>query len=236
MRFAAALFRVLDTGDLIESEVRRLSLARAILDSAAFDDAWVEARGGGQDVLVFANKGLMQRLTDQWTSAPIVTELQKSLRMKIAVGFGLGETARKSVEFAEAAARHATEAGAGTAYLVSEDGVVIGPMSVDGGRAPQYRLSMENSRITHLADRLGLGVDTVARLVALEQEASGEPVTAGEIATKLRLTSASGRRIIRLLKEFDVVSHSGTTHTSGPGRPTNTYVLKLTESLAREGD
>jgi predicted ArsR family transcriptional regulator len=95
---------------------------------------------------------------------------------------------------------------------------------------------MENSRITHLADRLGLGVDTVARLVALEQEASGEPVTAGEIATKLRLTSASGRRIIRLLKEFDVVSHSGTTHTSGPGRPTNTYVLKLTESLAREGD
>lgn len=236
MRFAAALFRVLDVGDLIESEVRRLNLARAIHDAAAFDDAWVEARGGGQDVLVFANKGLMQRLTDQWTAAPILTELQKSLRLKIAVGFGLGETARKSVEFAESAARRAAEAGPGTAYLLSEDGVIIGPMSVDADRVPQYRLGMENSSITHLADKLGLGVDTVARLVALEQEAGGEPVTAGEIAAKLRLTSASGRRIIRLLKDQGVVAHSGTTHTSGPGRPTNTYVLKLADGLqAREG-
>lgn len=231
MRFAAALFRVLDPGDLIESELRRLDLARAIHELPAFDGAWVEARGGGQDILVFAHKGLMQKLTDHWTTASILTDLQKSLRLRVAVGFGLGETARKSVEFAENATRLAAADGAGTAYLVSEDGVVIGPMSVDGEQAPRYQLSTDNSQVAGLAHRLGLGVDTVARLIALEQDAGGQPVVAEDIASKLRLTPASGRRIIRTLREHDVVSHVGTTHTSGPGRPTNLYTLHLAEHL-----
>ncbi|RQP11178.1 MAG: hypothetical protein EAS51_06600 [Microbacteriaceae bacterium] len=235
MRFAAALFRVLDRGDLIESELRRLDLARAIHELPAFDGAWVEARGGGQDILVFAHKGLMQRLTDHWTTAAVLTDLQKSLRLKIAVGFGLGETARKSVEFAETATRLAADEGSGTAYLVSEDGVVIGPMSVDGGQTPRYHLSTDNSQVANLAHRLGLGVDTVAHLVDLEQETAGQPVVAEDIASKLRLTPASGRRIIRTLRKHNVVSHVGTTHTSGPGRPTNLYTLHLAEQLRMPG-
>ncbi len=231
MRFAAALFRVLDEGDLIESEVRRLSLARAIHDTVEFDDAWVEARGGGQDVLVFAHKGLMQHLTERWTAAPILTDLQKSLRLKLVVGFGLGDTARKSVEFAEAAARHAAAAGEGNAFLVSEEGVIIGPMNVSSTTAPRARFGAESHRIAQLAERLALSAETVARLVALEHEASGEPITAGEIAAKLRLTTASGRRILRVLKEHDMAVPAGTVHTPNRGRPTTMYHLRLSQSL-----
>lgn len=233
MRFAAALFRILDDGDRLDSQIRQLELAQTLRRSVEFDGAWVEPRLAGADVVVFAHQGLMQRITAHWTTVPVISSLQSELRTGLAVGFGLGSTARGSVDLAGVAVQHAADAGAGTAYLLTGDDIMIGPITA-GGSKPLTSVGPGNVQIAKLAQTLGLGVDTVARLVALEREAGGKPVTVSQIAAKLSLTAGSGRRIMRTLRDHDAAALTGQTSTSGPGRPTATYVLRMARALSSD--
>lgn len=231
-RFAAAIFRVAAPADLIEGEVRRLSLARSLHQSLDLGEAWVEARGGGQDVLVFGHKRLMQKLTADWTAVPIIAEVQRQLGFPVAVGFGLGNSARRSVEFAEAAVKRAVRDEGGCGYLQSEEGVVIGPMSGDGDTAQRYRFRTESTGIASLAQRTGIGVPTLSRLLQFEDELRGQPISANDVARQLRLSAPSGRRIVRKLADHGLVKWAGSEQTSGRGRPTNLFKLTLAGTIS----
>ena len=230
-RFAMAIFRIAAPADLIEAEVRRLSLARALHRSLDLGDAWVEDRGGGQDVLVFGDKRLMQKLTSDWTAIPIVAELQHQLGFPVAVGFGLGNSARRSVQFAETAVTRAVRDGGSCGYLQSEDGVVIGPMTGDTESVQRYRFRSEDVDIASLARRTGLGVPTVSRLLDFEDELRGQPISATDVARKLRLSAPSGRRIVRKLADHGLVNLAGSEQASGRGRPTNLFKLALARKI-----
>ena len=235
-RFAAAIFRIVAPADLIEAEVRRLSLARALHQALDLGDAWVEARGGGQDVLVFGDKRLMQKLTSDWTAIPILAELQRQLGFPVAVGFGLGNSARRSVQFAETAVTRAVRDGGSCGYLQSEEGVVIGPMTGDAETVQRYRFRTEDVDVALLARRTGLGVPTVSRLLDFEDELRGQPISATDVAQQLRLSTPSGRRIVRKLADHGLVDWAGSEQASGRGRPTNLFKLALASRITSGSD
>jgi hypothetical protein len=234
LRFAAAVFRVLDESSLAEGEFHRLSLARALHESVELAEAWVEARTGGQDVLVFGHKGQMQRATQEWTALPTLEEMQDTLGVQIAVGFGLGNSARHSVEYAEAAVRRAARDGGGCGYLLSEDGIVIGPMRAQGRAAARHRFKTDDEDIAALAGKLGLSIGTVSQLLELQRR-SADAVSAADIGRELRLTPPSGRRIVRILQTHGVIARVGISQMSGRGRPASLYRLNLEEQLASSG-
>ncbi|MFD0663579.1 hypothetical protein [Thermocatellispora tengchongensis] len=111
LRFATAIYRLLDEPGLYEAEVGRVNTLRMFFDAPEFAEAWVEARGD-LSVLVFAHKGLLEEITKSWTTVPLVEEARTRLGARMAVGFGLGESARDSVRHAEMAVRRAMAEGA----------------------------------------------------------------------------------------------------------------------------
>jgi hypothetical protein len=236
LRFAGAVFRISGQG-AAATRLRRpgksLALAEALHASVDLADAWVERRSDGEGVLVFGHHGLMQRLTLDWTAVPIASELRAILGVDVAVGFGLGNSARHSVEYAEAAVKRALRDGGGCGYLLTEDGVVFGPLRGDGEAVARQQFRTDDGAVATLARRVGLSIGTVSRLLDFERKLdTNAAVSAADIGSELRLTPPSGRRIVRILKSHGVVSEVGTAHLSGRGRPMALYRLELQREIA----
>jgi hypothetical protein len=230
--FAAAIFRTVVGGDLVESETRRLAMAHALHEVVDLSDAWVEARSGGQDVLVFGHRRLMQRLTHDWTALPLAHELERRVGQPIAIGIGLGGSARRSVEYAEAAINRSVRAGGRCGFVVSEEGVVIGPMSGMSHPPQTHMFRFDDEALAEFARDMGFGVATVSRLLNYEQELAGAAVSASDLARQLKLSAPSGRRVARVLDQHGLLIAAGTAQTTGRGRPTTLFRLNLRARLA----
>lgn len=234
--FAAAIFRIVAEGDLLESETRRLAMAHALHEMVDLSDAWVEARSGGQDVLVFGHRRLMQRLTHDWTALPLAHELERRVGQPIAIGIGLGGSARRSVEYAEAAMNRSVRDGGRCGFVVSEGGVVIGPMAGVGDQPQTHQFRFDDAALADFAREVGFGVATVSRLLNYEQELGGAAVSASDLARHLRLSAPSGRRVARVLGQHGLLIAAGATQPTGRGRPTNLFRLNLRAKLDGAAD
>jgi DNA-binding transcriptional ArsR family regulator len=144
-------------------------------------------------------------------------------------GFGIGPSARRSVALAEQAADRAEQDGTSTAYLITDDGVMIGPMGAAG--TPLTYTYRQHGGLEHLAGRAGLSPATMSRLAALERSLGGRPVSPGELADALGITDPSGRRLIRKLADAGLVIGDGSTQPHQKGRPARLYRLAIAAAL-----
>ncbi|MEU4626022.1 MarR family transcriptional regulator [Actinoplanes sp. NPDC023801] len=145
-------------------------------------------------------------------------------------GFGIGPSARRSVALAEQAADRAEQDGSATAYLITDDGVMIGPMGAAG--PPLTYTYRQHGGLEQLAGRAGLSPATLSRLSALERSLGGRPVSPGELADSLGITDPSGRRLIRKLADAGLVVGDGSTQPHQKGRPARLYRLAIAATLA----
>ncbi|MEU4426839.1 helix-turn-helix domain-containing protein [Actinoplanes sp. NPDC024001] len=225
-RFAAAVFRTPETGT-------RAALRQALRDVPELADAWVEEHGA-RGVVAFAPAAVFESLTGHWVSAPIAWHGKASGAATptegAVAGFGIGPSARRSVALAEQAADRAEQDGTSAAYLITDEGVMIGPMGASGPALTYtYR---QHGGLESLAARAGLSPATLSRLAALERSLAGRPISPSELATSLGITDPSGRRLIRKLADADLVSQEGSTQPYHKGRPTRLYRLAIGSALA----
>ncbi|WIM94727.1 helix-turn-helix domain-containing protein [Actinoplanes oblitus] len=150
-----------------------------------------------------------------------------------AVGFGIGASARGSVALAEQAADRAERDGPAAGYLITDDGVMIGPIGSAG--PPLTYTYREHGGLEELAGRAGLSAATMSRLAALERSLGGRPITPGELARALGITDPSGRRLIRKLGEAGLVAGEGSAQPHQKGRPTRLYRLAIQAALTTGG-
>jgi len=199
-RFAAAVF--LEAG-----------LERRLSTTPELADAWVE----GQKV--FGPAALFERATHGWTVLPAGK----------AAGFGIGSTARLSVALAERAAARARAEAEPAGYLLTDDGLTIGPIGASGPALAWSHRSDDG--LASLAERSGLSAATLSRLAAIERGRAGRPLSPGELARTLGITDPSGRRLIRKLSAADLAVSDGSAQAYRKGRPTQLYRLAINRAL-----
>jgi DNA-binding transcriptional ArsR family regulator len=232
-RFAAAVFRSPESGT-------REALRQALAELPELAGAWIDEHGP-REVIAFAPAGVFETMTRHWVSLPLdtVTGFHGAHSPgspagpplnSAAVGFGIGASARSSVALAGQAADRAERDGSTGGYLITEDGVMIGP--IGAAEPPLAYTYREHGGLEMLAGRTGLSAATMSRLAALERSLAGRPVTPGELARALGITDPSGRRLIRKLGEAGLVTAEGSTQPHHKGRPTRLYRLAIEAALA----
>lgn len=231
-RFAAAVFRAPEPST-------REALRQALAELPQLADAWIDEHGP-RGVIAFAPAVVFETLTEHWVSLPIDGtsgfhgRSGEEPEPGPAVGFGIGASARSSVALAEQAADRAERDGATSGYLITEDGVMIGPIGTAGpSLSYTYR---EHGGLEELAGRAGLSAATMSRLAALERSLAGRPVTPGDLAQALGITDPSGRRLIRKLADAGLVVAEGSAQPHHKGRPTRLYRLAIQAALAPGGE
>lgn len=230
-RFAAAVFRSPTTGT-------RGALRQALLEIPELADAWVEEHGP-HGVVAFAPAAVFEKITRHWVTAPASwhgrpesadASLPEQAGTRAFAGFGIGPSARRSVALAEQAADRAERDGPPTAYLITDDGVMIGPMGAAG--PPLTYTYRQHGGLEDLAGRAGLSPATLSRLAALERSMGGRPISPGELADALGITDPSGRRLVRKLADAGLAIADGSTQPHQKGRPARLYRLAIAAALA----
>jgi DNA-binding transcriptional ArsR family regulator len=224
-RFAAAVFRARPTST-------RAALRQMLQGLPELADAWIEEHGS-RDVVAFAPATVFESLTDHWVTMRLPDSDETSGAEAVA-GFGIGPSARGSVALAEQAADRAEQDTTPGAYLITDDGVMIGPMG--SGGTPLSYTYRQHGGLETLAGEAGLSPATLSRLAALERSLGGRPISPGELASALGITDPSGRRLIRKLSDAGLVIPDGSTQPHPKGRPARLYRLAITQALTSGSD
>jgi len=227
-RFAAGVFRLGELSPGADPDRLRIGLLNLLLNTPEFADAWTDERGR-RGVVVFAHAALFEAVTEQWTGLPVLAAARDQLGVRVVAGFGIGSSARSGVALAERAAARAEQDADPGAYLMTEEGVLIGPMGASGARlAYTYR---EHGGLEQLAGRVGLSAATLSRLAALERSLGDRPLSPSDLARSLGITDPSGRRLIRKLSQSRLAIGDGSTQLHRKGRPAQLYRLAITTAL-----
>jgi hypothetical protein len=227
-RFAAGVFRLGELAPGADADRLRIGLLNLLLNTPEFADAWTDERGR-RGVVVFAHAALFEAVTEQWVGLPVLAAARDHLGVRVVAGFGIGASARSCVALAERAAARAEQDADPGAYLMTEEGVMIGPMGASGARlAYTYR---EHGGIEQLAGRVGLSAATLSRLAALERSLGDRPLSPSDLARSLGITDPSGRRLIRKLSESRLAVGDGSAQLHRKGRPAQLYRLAITSAL-----
>ncbi|GIF17482.1 hypothetical protein BJ973_009554 [Actinoplanes tereljensis] len=229
-RFATGLFLLGAPG----SDRARVGLQHLLLHAPEFADAWIDQRGH-RALLAFAPASLFETATRQWVGLPVLAEARDQLGVRVVAGFGIGASARLSVDLAEQAAARAEQEQGSVAYLFTDDGVTIGPMGAAGAPPPLTWTHREHGELENLAGRAGLSPATLSRLAAVERGLGGRLVSPGELARAMGITDPSGRRLIRKLTDAGLVIVGGSTQVTRKGRPARLYRLAITSALEAAG-
>jgi hypothetical protein len=228
LRFAAGVFLIAKPEESPDLDRARVGLLHLLLNTPDFADAWIDNRGR-RGVVVFAHAALFEAVTHQWVGLPVLAEARDTLGIRAVAGFGLGDSARLCVTLAERAAARAEQDAEPGAYLISDNGMMIGPMGAGG--TPLAYTYREHGGIEALAGRVGLSPATLSRLAAIERNLGGRPVSPSELARSLGITDPSGRRLIRKLSESSLAVDDGSSQVHRKGRPTRLYRLAITAAL-----
>jgi DNA-binding MarR family transcriptional regulator len=234
-RFAAGVFLVAKQDARADLDRARIGLMNLLVNAPEFGEAWIENRDR-RGVVAFAHRALFEQATENWVSLPILGQAQESLGIRLAVGFGVGASARTCVQLAERGAARAEQENAPAAYLVEDGGVIIGPMSgsvSSPGSALHYTYRDHGGDLEDLARRAGLSPATLSRLAALERSLRGKPISPSDLASSLGITDPSGRRLIRKLAESGLVSEEGSEQLHRKGRPTRLYRLGIGDAVVK---
>jgi len=211
-RFAAAVFRAAEAGS-------RDQLGRALREVPEFAEAWIDDRGD-DGFVVFAPAAVFAAFTRQWTDLP-------ALGPRVSAGFAIGASARRCVATAGRAAERAEAEEGSTGFLLSDDGVMIGPLGSATKPPLEYRYRDQGGGLASLATRARLSPATMSRLAALERSLDGRAISPGELARSLGITDPSGRRLIRKLSESRLAVEDGSTQPHRKGRPARLYRLEI---------
>ena len=233
LRFAAGIFLVTaadPAGAGGGSHRARVGLVELLRRTPEFAEAWIDDRGP-RGIVVFAHAALFEAATRLWVGLPVLAQARDRLGVRVVAGFGLGGSARLSVALAERAAERAGQDPAAGAYLISDTGMMIGPMGAAG--APLVYTYREHGDLEALAGQVGLSPGTLSRLAAIERSLAGRPVSPSELARSLGITDPSGRRLIRKLSESRLAVGDGSSQLHRKGRPARLYRLSITEALER---
>ncbi|BCJ55696.1 hypothetical protein Asp14428_71710 [Actinoplanes sp. NBRC 14428] len=227
-RFAAGVFLVAKGSGGTDLDRARVGLLHLLLHTPEFADAWIDDRGR-RGVVVFAHAALFEAVTHRWVGLPVLAEARDTLGVRAVAGFGIGASARVCVALAERAAGRAEQDADPGAYLLSDNGLMIGPMGASG--VPLAYTYREHGGLEALARRAGLSPATLSRLAAIERTLAGRPVSPSDLARSLGITDPSGRRLIRKLSESDLAVGDGSSQVHRKGRPTRLYRLAITAAL-----
>lgn len=185
------------------------------------------ARYTGDTYLLVTTRGPVHDVTGGFTSLPMLRRLADRHEV-VRVGFGLGRSSAEAETLARRALARARRLGdvAAVLSLRGEADVVLEsamPPAASGGDEPPASAA----RLPVLAQRVGISVATLERLIAVQEAAGTEPLTTREVATRLRVQQRTARRMLHRLELAGLAERTGSLLSGGSGRPLTAYRITL---------
>lgn len=206
-----------------------LQLYELLVDYTEKVEGSLVVRGNGQ-YTVYSTRGLVEELTDGFTVMPLLDEITRRIKATVSGGIGFGQTAYDADQNAHIALGAARRLGPGNWMVVTDDKVVVGPLS--SAIHLRYSIRTEDSVIRELAEQLNISITTLNKLYAAIDKLDNNAINAEDLALYLAITQRSARRLIGNMVENGLAEVAGEELLS-KGRPRKLYRIIIDKLLGR---
>ncbi len=178
----------------------------------------------GDDYIIFSTRGSILNGTMDYKNMSFVDEVRDKLDVTISCGIGFGKTVYDSEKSARTGISHAKAAGGNCIYIVEDDGSLTGPL----GQENMLRYSLHYSEETlDTARAAGISAAYVQKLKAIREALGEDTVSASKLASYLKVTDRSARRIISNLVKTGFAQVASEENPGRKGRPRKIYSINL---------
>lgn len=218
-----AVLSVSESGDYWQQELA-LSTQQRLLSEARHAGATVSRRSDTL-FLVTTTHGGLERLTDQFRTAPFAHSIADQLGVPVAVGAGAGATARSAETNALTAVQDAIGRGGEVAVYLDDSGV-------RRELSPQALTRPEDGAARDSAPIDARAVEIISRIASFGGITEGRQlvVDVDTVAGAMQVTPRTGRRMLKELLDAGLAWPVPPARSSNGGRPRQQFRL-LTEKL-----
>lgn len=178
-------------------------------------------------MMLYSTRGGVEHVTNRFRDMRFLYALEEALQMTVRAGFGFGVTAKDAEEHAQIALAHARQTeGMSSAFIVTEEQLVIGPLNVTREvDRKKYHLRTVDKHIQRIAQQTRLSVSNVTKVLAFNRARGGERFTSHQLADYLGVSRRTAERILKKLHEERFVHVVGEEQPYQHGRPRAVYEL-----------
>lgn len=179
---------------------------------------------GSHNYMMFSTKQILESVTEQLISLPILYNVAAKTAHTLSVGIGYGKTAREAKYNAAIGLNSALSKGGNQAYSVKE-GKLSSPI-YPNEVGNQAKTSIADPLFTVISEATGISINNVYLLQCIKERTKKDCFTSGELAEEFGNSRRSMNRIIEKLESAGYAFVEGTRMMSDTGRPTRIIRLK----------
>lgn len=200
-----------------------IMLQQMLLELGKETDASIQQLGLDQFIL-YGTRGSIERMTDRFSRMPVVGKMEHLFGVTVSMGFGFGMTAKEAEAHARIGLFHARKQAGSSAFLVTNEKEVIGPL---GTGTKAYRLKSEDRELLRVSEQTGVSVATLSKLSGFVKLRRDNRFTATDLAEYLQLSRRSAERIVKKLMTHRFVESVGEEQPYQQGRPRAVYRINF---------
>lgn len=172
---------------------------------------------------IFTTRGMLENITNNFTSVPAFGELSEIQNNLTASGIGIGNSAREAESNALLALKHAAGSKNGSWFAVLDDKTITGPF----GNPQQLNYSYNSQQLTEISAKTTLNITTLSKVKNALKKYGRTSISAQELAIAMQILPRSARRIISLLLVHGYAEEVGEETPETKGRPRKIYKINL---------
>ncbi|KQL45996.1 hypothetical protein AN963_13375 [Brevibacillus choshinensis] len=200
-----------------------IMLQQMLLELGKETDASIQQLGLDQFIL-YGTRGSIEQMTHHFTRMPVMGNMEHLFGVTISMGFGFGMTAKEAEAHARIGLFQARKQSGSSAFLVTHEKEVIGPLSTDN---KAFHLKSEDRELLQVAELTGLSIATVSKLSGFIKLRRENRFTATDLSEYLQLSRRSAERILKKMMAHRFVQSVGEEQPYKQGRPRAVYRINF---------
>ncbi|WP_130862524.1 hypothetical protein [Bacilliculturomica massiliensis] len=173
--------------------------------------------------LIVTNKSALEKETGVFREIRLLADAHRFSNLKLFMGIGFGNTAREARSNARVGLSRAKTCDRSCAFVIYDHLSVQGPLEYRKG-APENRT---DDMYIKIAEKTSLSINTVRRLMEIENRHRGDSFTVAELANLYGVSEKSMYRIVDKLDAQGYIAEEGRRIKDNFGRPSRIIKLKL---------
>lgn len=186
----------------------------------------LKSAGPGRYV-IFTTRGLLHKVTGNFTTIPIFADLnEQDIDIEaVTCGIGIGQTVYEAEIHAGKALLTAREHGQGSWMVFFDDKTVSGPL----GKEKQITYTYVSKELQALSEKTSLSVSTLSKIQSILRNIGKNEINAHELSVNMEILPRSARRILLELEEKGIATVIGEENPHPRGRPRKIYRIDLSQ-------
>ncbi|MCQ1530294.1 hypothetical protein [Lutispora saccharofermentans] len=181
---------------------------------------------GRNEYLIFTTRGAINDEVYGSSIKELVVECKKN-KVNINSGIGFGSTIYEAEVNARIGLSYSEKNRDNCLYMVSENGLITGPLCSDYSEYGSYHLTSFDEKIKEISTNTNLSSAYISKIKSIINSKNKNTFNAEEFSNYLGISVRSSRRILNQLVDGGYAKIVGEGKKNNTGRPYNIYEIKF---------